>query len=138
MPATAAARDKKRVPPQYTTRSNSTPATLPTAQPLPEHRRSFRRGEQAARIHPAAAILAELTGILYVVFALLLPKFERIAMPPADILSAATAAGRLAPARELSARGTGMRVGANWEFATDLDPVKAKEAVGELVESMVS
>lgn len=68
----------------------------------------------------AVAILAAVTGVLSVVFGLLLPAFQRSAVPPADVLGAATAAGRIAPARVLSARGTGIRAGANWEFAVDL------------------
>lgn len=68
----------------------------------------------------AIAILAAVFGVLSVVFGLLLPKFERSALPSADILAAATAAGRLAPARVLSARPTGVRVNMNWEFAVDL------------------
>jgi hypothetical protein len=68
----------------------------------------------------AGAILTGVAGVLCVVFGLLLPKFERNAIPSADILGAATAAGRVAPARVVSARLTGISIGMTWEFAADL------------------
>lgn len=68
----------------------------------------------------ALAILAVVSGVLCVVFGLLLPKFERSAIPAAAILGAATAAGRLAPARVLSSRPTGISVGRTWEFEADV------------------
>lgn len=68
----------------------------------------------------AVAITAMVSGILCVVFGLLLPVFQRSAIPPAEVLGAATAAGRLAPARILSAKATGVAIGSTWDYAVDL------------------
>ena len=68
----------------------------------------------------AAAILAVVAGILCLVFGLLLPVFGRAAIPPAEVLGAATAAGRLAPARVISVYQNGVRLGPYREFTVDL------------------
>jgi len=68
----------------------------------------------------AVAILAGVTGVLCVVFGLLLPEFERGSVPSTGILGAATAAGRLAPARVLGVRKTGIGVGLQRDYEVDL------------------
>lgn len=68
----------------------------------------------------ALAIPAAVLGILAIVFGLLLPVFARGVIPSAEVLGAATAAGRLAPARVLSAVQGGVRVGNYREFTVDL------------------